>query len=115
MLNELFFNGFLKEAGIAPAMKLSTGADFLKKINSKLKTPIVSGQVGKVTSGVKPSSYNVLSKQAVSPSQVAAQNASRATTEAAPLSGHTQQAIKSTTNAPGLRKEHVGDHGVFSN
>lgn len=119
MQNENFFNGFLKEAAIAPGMKLTSGADFLKKINSKLKSPIAGNAGGKVSVGVKASSYNAgltNLQQKISPSQVAAQNARHAVADkaAAPISKFTANNMKSSTNAPGLRKELVGDHGMFS-
>lgn len=117
MQKESFFNGFLKEAG-AGGMTLTSGADFLKKINSKLKSPISPNVAGKVTSGLKASSYSGLNtlKQTTSPAQVAAQNARHAAADKASsgLSSYAQNAVKTTGNAPSLRKELVGDHGVFT-
>jgi hypothetical protein len=111
MQNENFINGFLKNAGLS----LTSGADFLKKINSKLKSPIQPGLTGKITSGVKPSSYNTASqmvaKQTRTPAQIAAQNIRHATADKAQagISNYAQNALKSTGNAQGLRKELVGD------
>lgn len=123
MQNENFINGFLKQAGIPltgaasaarqitkkvkpQGMSLISGSDFVKKINSKLKSPMQTpAQAGsRVTSGVRASSYNSGMPAVKTPiNQSGAEGIKKHT-----MSNYAQSALKSTGSMQGLKSHEVG-------